>query len=1190
MSGPGGRRARAALARAARRSAALALVLALGATLARAADPGTAHRAASAVARAAAAVAPPLNIAADNVSGSHEPEGDIVNLHGNVRITRARTVITADNGRYLRAQGMLYLDGRVRMVDSTATVTCDQASYAESTDVLDLQGNVVVTDRNGTLRAPAGTYDRRTGRAVLTGGVTGQDGDQRITCDHAVYVRDSSRVEARGRVHGFDEKNRVALDAQSIDYDRVRHIAVARDQPVMHATDRNGRTAELRAVELRVNTETRVAEAIDSVRVVRDTLQAVADHALFDDRADYGWLSGHPRVWDNQTTMSGDSIEVETRERVVKRVIVKHNAVMDYHGLRPGAMGEASRLTGQRVDIYFTRDDIDSLVAVGDARNDYQGVPRSGETTEQNQATGDTITVFFREGKIDRARVEGRAQGEYHLAVAEKDTAAARKERVEYDARRIEFAVPRSRIVLDQGAHLIYQDLELHSRRVEYDVGRQTLVAEGDPQLLDRGDKVTGWMMSYDLESRVGTIYEAQTAYERGLYHGERIRKAGTNELDVMNGVYSTCDLPAPHYHFSAHWMKIYLKDKLIAKPVVFYVKNVPLLALPFWVFPIKPGRHSGFMFPQFELGLNNRSGQFIRNAGYYWAPNDYMDLTVSGDYYQAEPSWVLRGESMYKLLYRFEGDVRGTYARDELAKTTNWDFSADHSEDLGPRTRLVGRAQFVSSRAYSGSPLFGNTLADRLNRFLTSSIAISDNRDWASLSAVVDRREDIDADNTLSDPDGPGPAHAPAAGTLAALPNLTQSEPQFAIALPTRTLGGLPLMHGGPLEKPLSTVYFSLSGQFLSQRERQAFVLQSSPGVGVPDTVVLGQHLTVRRAFSTATSLTDSRRLFGWLNFAPRVSANSVVWDYDLLGNKVVPSATWNAGAALSSTFYGTFRPRLGALDGIRHIVVPSVGVSYSPEFDGLTYVDTTGVRRSRFQSFDGIGISGFKSARLDFGLDQRFQVKVRHGDQVRRLDNLLSWVMASSYNLLYKEQGQAHGLSPISSNVQLQPPGFVNANVGWVTDPYQGRPLRSLGYNVSMNLSSAGRVAATPDLPVDRSARGVDLTPQDSWSLGVAYSYAGGYSGPEWASQQTTNLVARAQFTPSWGIEYSTSYDITLRQIGTQRFALTRDLHCWQASFTRTFIAGGEAEYYVRIGVKDQKELYLERGSRAGSIGGIQ
>src|SRR5205823_6072206 len=191
---------------------------------------------------------------------------------------------------------------------------------------------------------------------------------------------------------------------------------------------------------------------------------------------------------------------------------------MDYQGIRPSAKGETSRLLGERVDVFFKRDDIDSLVATGEARNEYQAVPVAGKTPESNLATGDTITVFFKDRKIDRARVQGKAQGEYRLAVAEGDTVAARRERVKYDAPKIEFRVPKSTIVLDGGSHLLYQDLELRARRALYDVDHQTLVAEGDPKLMDRGDQVVGNLMTYELASRVGTIYQASTSYEKWLY------------------------------------------------------------------------------------------------------------------------------------------------------------------------------------------------------------------------------------------------------------------------------------------------------------------------------------------------------------------------------------------------------------------------------------------------------------------------------------------------------------------------------------------------------------------------------------------------------------------------------------------------------------------------------------------------
>ena len=49
-------------------------------------------------------------------------------------------------------------------------------------------------------------------------------------------------------------------------------------------------------------------------------------------------------------------------------------------------------------------------------------------------------------------------------------------------------------------------------------------------------------------------------------------------------------------------------------------------------------------------------------------------------------------------------GSFRGTFARNEnqAAKRQDWDFSADHSQDLGLTTRFVARAQFVSSKSYS--------------------------------------------------------------------------------------------------------------------------------------------------------------------------------------------------------------------------------------------------------------------------------------------------------------------------------------------------------------------------------------------------------------------------------------------------------------------------------------------------------
>jgi len=1127
---------------------------------------------------------PPLDITADNVTGSHGPEGDVVLLKGHLRVTRGRSVLTADDGRYLRAQGMLYLDGNVKMVDSTLTLTCDHASFSENEDVLQVSGHVVVMDRDATLRAPAGTYRRGSGTAELYGGVEARDGHQRLECERATYVRDSLLVRARGPVvRGFDDERHLELAARSIDYDRSSHEMVATGAPSLIARDERGKPTLLSAVTLRLNTETRVAQAIDSVRVVRDSLQASADTALFDDQAERGWLLGSPRAFDDHTAVSGDTLELWSSGRRLRRVVVRGNAQMDYFEAPPPAAGESSRLTGRSIEAWFTNDELDSLVAVGRARNEYAAAQKAGQTAETNLATGDSITVFFKQRKIDRARVEGNAAGQYHLAVDVADTTAARKEVVNYDATRIYFVVPKTQIVLDHNAHLIYRDLELRSRRVEFDVERQSLVASGDPDLTDRGERVTGHLMTYDMSTRVGTIYQADTAFERGLYHGQSIRKVNDKELDVMGGSYSTCDLEEPHYHFAAHWMKIYLKDKLVAKPVVFYVRNVPLLALPFWIFPIKPGRHSGFLFPQIEFGFSQTAGQFIRNAGYYWAPNDYMDLTVSGDYYQAEPSWILRAEGYYKLLYVLGGSFRGTFARNERFSRDDWDLTGDHSQEITPRTQMSARASFVSSKDYSSSNLYGRTLYQRLNRFLTSSLSLTHNADWVSLNAALDRRQDLDADDAISAPRDGSPATVP---RVASLPNLTETLPNVSVSFPTRTVGTMGPLRGTRFEKTLSTVYFSLSSRFGTIHEQRGLLIGYRPD----DSAIIQQVNTTRRALQTSIGLSDSRRLLGWLNLSPSFTAEQSTFDFDEQGHHfgvgagqsltATSAAVWRAGVSSNATFYGTFRPRLGSLVGLRHIVTPTASFAYSPESKA----------GNRFNDFGGFGVSSGKQTALIFGVDQRLQAKVRRGDKLSVLDNLLLLAVRGSYNFLWKEQRQAHPLSNLGWSLQIQPPGVFNASSGWVMDVYQPRMIRSFNYNLGLNLSSARLRGVPPPLPVDQ---GSPAPPgfRDNWTAGLAFSYSGGLvSQYRWSSSETGNAVLQYQFSPAWGLDYSTSIDFSHREILTQRFGISRDLHCWIATFSRIFTVGGEAEYYFRIGIKEQREVYAERGTRTGSLGGIQ
>ena len=98
----------------------------------------------------------------------------------------------------------------------------------------------------------------------------------------------------------------------------------------------------------------------------------------------------------------------------------------------------------------------------------------------------------------------------------------------------------------------------------------------------------------------------------------------------------------------------------------------------------------------------------------------------------------------------------------------------------------------------------------------------------------------------------------------------------------------------------------------------------------------------------------------------------------------KFARAATWNAQMGANTALYGTF-PGIGPVEAIRHVFRPRAQFTYSPEFTGLSYVDTSGQRRNRYP-----GVSASENRSMSLSLDNTFQAKVRSGDEVKRLELL--------------------------------------------------------------------------------------------------------------------------------------------------------------------------------------------------------
>src|SRR5262249_55398814 len=139
---------------------------------------------------------------------------------------------------------------------------------------------------------------------------------------------------------------------------------------------------------------------------------------------------------------------------------------------------------------------------------------------------------------------------------------------------------------------------------------------------------------------------------------------AKSSTILVKGGSLTSCDDSIPDFRFVYHEAKR-SGNFLAARPAILYIKDVPVLWLPFIFSDTRPGRHSGILAPQFGIGdIVRNSPTYRRNVdhvGYYWAISDYMDVATWLDWRssagatQGDPGWLrLNGDWNYKWIDRF--------------------------------------------------------------------------------------------------------------------------------------------------------------------------------------------------------------------------------------------------------------------------------------------------------------------------------------------------------------------------------------------------------------------------------------------------------------------------------------------------------------------------------------------------------
>ncbi|WP_168205923.1 LPS-assembly protein LptD [Geobacter sp. FeAm09] len=254
-----------------------------------------------------------------------------------------------------------------------------------------------------------------------------------------------------------------------------------------------------------------------------------------------------------------------------------------------------------------------------------------------------------------------------------------------------------------------WQGMTLTADKATYDRKTRVLHAT-DNVLVVKGDEtLRGDSIKLDMDTGRGELEKGvlTSATSNVTFIGDRITRINDNEVELTTTELTTCDLPDPSWKFGADHLKVNLLGYAVGRGVTFYIKEVPVLYLPWMAFPVVRERKTGLLFPRF--GYSSSRGAQL-DIPLYLVISPSQDLLLDLD------TQTKRGVGTgvdYRYIWNrgSEGHFGGYLIYDLDKERWRGQASLSHKEIFSPTMNLRTEINLTSDRSFLGD--FGEKSGD---------------------------------------------------------------------------------------------------------------------------------------------------------------------------------------------------------------------------------------------------------------------------------------------------------------------------------------------------------------------------------------------------------------------------------------------------------------------------------------------
>lgn len=669
----------------------------------------------------------------------------------------------------------------------------------------------------------------------------------------------------------------------------------------------------------------------------------------------------------------------------------------------------------------------------------------------------------------------------------------------------------------------------------------------GLPEFIDAGTSYVSKQMVYNFSTGKGFITDVVTEQGEGYVTSHETKRINDEAFCMRGGKYTTCDNhDHPHFYLSMSKAKVRPGKNIVTGPAHLVIEDVHLpLFIPFGFFPFTESYSSGFVIPEF--GEEQNRGFFLSQGGYYFAISDYFDFKGLGSIY-TNGSWDMAATSAYKVRYKYSGsfnaqfmtNVTGEKGEDDYAKSKDFRITWSHRQD--PKANMY--------QTFSSSVNFSTSSYDR-NNVDTYFDPQTRSQNHKQSSITYSRRF----------------ADAPFSFSGSALASQNSSDSTLSLTLPQLNISMARITPFKRKVKVGKTLWYEKIGMTYSGAIRNS--IQGKQDEVFKSDLIRDWKNGIRHSIP---SVSTSFNVLKSITITPSVSYNESWYSSHLEKNwndvdSVLEVDTiygfnrvydYQGSLSASTKLYGFYKPwrKLfgDKVEAIRHVMTPSVSMSYRPDFgqDKFGFYDTyqrevydkedsvVVLQEVRYNKYEGYIYGNSptgKSGMLNMSLGNNVEMKVRSNKDTASQFKKIKLIESLSFSTGYNMSVDSFNWSPIS--VQGRTTLFKNfsINFGARFDPYM-KEVNSNGQVVSVNktfLKEEGRIGQLTSANASSGYRLDNKLVSEWFSKGGKKGEApksadeGDQGGKEKSKAKDKPAVDEYGYTPftiPWSLSFSYSY----------------------------------------------------------------